>query len=116
MLPVEQCDKQDLVDMNDDVEEMERMIAGYLSFARGEGLEQAQPVDLSAMLRDVVAGAKRAGAEVTLDSPSGLMVLLRPDALRRAMTNSSRQCPAPRRETSPLSAHPQERNVEVLSR
>jgi two-component system osmolarity sensor histidine kinase EnvZ len=113
MLPVDQCDKQDLVDMNDDVEEMERMIAGYLSFARGEGLEQAQPVDLSAMLRDVVAGARRAGADVTLDTPGGLTVLLRPDALRRAMTNLVDNA---RRHAGriALSARPQERNVEVL--
>jgi two-component system osmolarity sensor histidine kinase EnvZ len=113
MLPVDQCDKQDLVDMNDDLEEMERMIAGYLSFARGEGLEQAQPVDLSAMLRDVVASARRAGADVTLDTPGGLTVLLRPDALRRAMTNLVDNA---RRHAGriALSARPQERNVEVL--
>ena len=34
---------QDVADMTSDVEEMERMIGGYLSFARGEGAEQAQP-------------------------------------------------------------------------
>ncbi len=113
MLPVEQCAKQDLVDMNDDVEEMERMIAGYLSFARGEGLEQAQPVDLSAMLRDVAAGARRAGADVTLETPGGLTVLLRPDALRRAMTNLVDNARRHARRIA-LSAQPQDRNVEVL--
>ncbi len=78
---------EDVADMTADVEEMERMIGGYLSFARGEGMEQAQPVDLSGMLGDVAAGARRAGADVAVEVPAGLTVLLRPDALRRALTN-----------------------------
>ncbi len=78
---------EDVADMTADVEEMERMIGGYLSFARGEGVEQAQPVDLSGLLGDVAAGARRAGAVVTVEVPAELTVLLRPDALRRAMTN-----------------------------
>ncbi len=57
--------------MTADVEEMERMIGGYLSFARGEGMEQAQPVDLSGMLGDVAAGARRAGADVAVEAPAG---------------------------------------------
>ena len=47
--------------MTADVEEMERMIGGYLAFARGEGTEQAEPVNLSAVLEEVAAGARRAG-------------------------------------------------------
>ena len=47
-------------DMTADVEEMERMISGYLAFARGEDAEQAQLVDLSAVLEEIVAGARRA--------------------------------------------------------
>ena len=50
--------------MSADVEEMERMIDGYLSFARGEGIEQARPTDLAVVLEEVAAGARRAGAEV----------------------------------------------------
>ena len=79
--------REDIADMTADVAEMDRMIGGYLSFARGEGAEQAQPVDLAAMLDEVAAGARRAGAEVTLEAPHGLVVNLRPDAARRAVTN-----------------------------
>ena len=53
--------------MTADVEEMERMIGGYLAFARGEGNEQAQPVDLTALLEEVASAARRAGASVELD-------------------------------------------------
>jgi two-component system osmolarity sensor histidine kinase EnvZ len=43
---------------------MERMIEGYLAFARGEGDEDPAPVDLSEILEDVAAGARRDNANV----------------------------------------------------
>ena len=46
MLPARDELRQDVAEMTDDVEEMERMIAAYLAFARGEGAEQAEPVEL----------------------------------------------------------------------
>ena len=48
MLPRTEELRQDVAEMTADVEEMERMIGGYLAFARGEGTEQArtgEPVD-----------------------------------------------------------------------
>ncbi len=87
MLPAEGPLAVDAAEMTADVEEMERMISGYLAFARGEQAEQAQPVDLPEMLEDVAASARRAGAAVTVDAPGPLTVQLRQDAVRRALTN-----------------------------
>jgi two-component system osmolarity sensor histidine kinase EnvZ len=87
MLPAREDLRDDVADMTADVEEMERMIRGYLAFARGEGSEQVRPVDLAQLLEDVAAAARRAGAEVTLEAPVELTVRLRPDAVRRAITN-----------------------------
>jgi two-component system osmolarity sensor histidine kinase EnvZ len=87
MLPARDELRDDVADMTADVEEMERMIRGYLAFARGEGSEQVRPVDLVQLLEDVAAAARRAGAEVTLEAPEELSVRLRPDAVRRAITN-----------------------------
>lgn len=87
MMPPRPELQQDVAEMTADVEEMERMISGYLSFARGEGSEQAEPVDLSAVLEDVAAGARRSGAAVEVDAPPSLMLLLRGNAMRRAITN-----------------------------
>ena len=100
-------------DMTADVSEMERMISGYLAFARGEGAEQAQPIDLTAMLEDVATAARRTGAQVDLDSPAGLTVNLRPDAARRAVTNLVENA---RRHASRvhLSVEPGGRTVSVL--
>jgi two-component system osmolarity sensor histidine kinase EnvZ len=86
MPPREELD-QDITEMTADVEEMERMIGGYLAFARGEGVEQAEPVNLSAVLEEVAAGARRSGAAVELDVPPALTLSLRADAVRRAITN-----------------------------
>jgi two-component system osmolarity sensor histidine kinase EnvZ len=77
----------DLAGMTEDVDEMERMISGYLAFARGEVSEPAQAVLLAGLLEEVAEGARRAGAKVTLDVPGGLTVQLRRDAARRAIAN-----------------------------
>jgi two-component system osmolarity sensor histidine kinase EnvZ len=87
MLPRTDELRQDVAEMTADVEEMDRMIGGYLAFARGEGIEQAEPVNLSSILDDVAAGARRAGTVLDLDVPPDLIVKLRGDAVRRAITN-----------------------------
>jgi two-component system osmolarity sensor histidine kinase EnvZ len=87
MMPANGDLRQEVTEMTADVEEMERMIGGYLAFARGEGAEQVRPTDLAAILEDVATGARRAGAEVSLDVPMTLVLPLRPDALRRAVMN-----------------------------
>ncbi|HEX5325150.1 MAG TPA: ATP-binding protein [Acetobacteraceae bacterium] len=87
MLPPRADQADDLAEITTDVEDMERMIEGYLAFARGEGAEQAEPANLSAILEEVAAGARRAGASVELDAPTELTLKLRVDAVRRAITN-----------------------------
>jgi two-component system osmolarity sensor histidine kinase EnvZ len=77
----------DIADMTADVEEMERMISGYLAFARGEGEEKTVLTDLSATLEEVVASARRSGSKIALHGPSDIVLPLRPDAMRRAITN-----------------------------
>jgi two-component system osmolarity sensor histidine kinase EnvZ len=87
MLPQDGPLKADIAEMSADVDEMERMIRGYLAFARGEGDEQATLTNLATVLEDVAASARRTGADVTLDVPGQLLLLLRPDAARRAIMN-----------------------------
>ena len=87
MLPRDEAWQADVTEMTDDVEEMERMIGAYLAFARGEGSEQAKPIDLSVMLTDVATAARRGGANIEVSVPETLTVSLRADAVRRAITN-----------------------------
>ncbi len=87
MLPKDEAWHDDVAEMTADVEEMERMIGGYLAFARGEGAEQAKPVDLATILNDVAAAARRAGAKIDVAMTETLIVPVRSDAIRRAVTN-----------------------------
>ncbi|HUM08845.1 MAG TPA: ATP-binding protein, partial [Acidocella sp.] len=82
-----QISPQDLADMTGDIEEMERLIGVYLNFARGEGSEQPAPTDIAALLDDICAAARRAGANISLDVPPGLTATIRAEAMRRALTN-----------------------------
>lgn len=83
MLP----DTSELAELKADVAEMEKMVEGYLAFARGEGTEQPEPADLGQLLRDVVANAAREGTEIELRAEGPMPVNIRPDALRRCLTN-----------------------------
>jgi two-component system osmolarity sensor histidine kinase EnvZ len=87
MLPLDGPCAAEAAEMTADLEEMERMISGYLAFARGEQAEQAEPVDLSAMLQEIASGARRAGATIQVDTPEPLTLALRQHAMRRAITN-----------------------------
>ncbi len=87
MLPRDAGTEEDIAALTQDVEEMERMVAAYLAFARGESLEQPRPQDLAALVQDVVANARRAGAEVAVAAPPALVLPLRADALRRCLGN-----------------------------
>jgi two-component system osmolarity sensor histidine kinase EnvZ len=87
MLPHDPAAEADVAAITQDVEEMERMVAAYLAFARGEGGEQPRAADLAEIVRDVAQKARRDGAEVAVDTPPALMLQLRPDALRRCLAN-----------------------------
>ncbi len=71
-----------------DVADMERMVEEYLAFARGEGGEEAAESDLDALVETVLAGARGGGKPVALvNRAPGLRPILRPNAVRRALTN-----------------------------
>ncbi len=80
-------DKPAAMELSADVAEMEQMVDEYLAFTRGEGTEQAVPVDLPALLEDIVETAQRNGNDVTLETKGRLDVTLRPSGFRRCLTN-----------------------------
>lgn len=72
--------KQDIVDM-------EHMINAYLDFAKGESGEQPVRTDLRQVLDRVVMGARRQGADITLEMARDISLQLRPLAFERCLTN-----------------------------
>ena len=85
MLPADA--QEDAAAMTQDVEEMERMVASYLAFARGEVLEEAEPTDLVALAREMASRSPAEGPAVTVEAPPSLTLPLRADALRRCLGN-----------------------------
>jgi two-component system osmolarity sensor histidine kinase EnvZ len=73
--------------MKRDLAEMEHMIDEYLAFARGEGGEVVETVSLRALIEEVSEGAARAGALVSIEADPGLIVAVRPNAFKRALSN-----------------------------
>jgi len=73
--------------MKRDVSEMEHMIDEYLAFARGEGAEAVESVRLRELIDQVSEGAVRAGAQVSVAADPDLMADVRPNALKRALSN-----------------------------
>lgn len=75
-----------------DVADMERLVDEFLAFARGDAMEEAEVVDVVALVQRVVENAQRAGQAVSLRGAEALDVArhearLRPAAVARALEN-----------------------------
>src|SRR5271154_2281877 len=64
-----------------DVDEMGRMLEGYLAFARGDASESTERIDVAEMLQDLRADSQRHGAEVSVETEGDLDIPVRPTAL-----------------------------------
>lgn len=76
----------DTVPAKKDIEEMERMLDGYLAFARGEEGEQPVQSDLAAIAREAVSAAG-ARSQLEFVAPATVPIRLRPLAIKRAISN-----------------------------
>ena len=74
-----------------DVAEMEHMLDEYLDFARGDSGEDAQSADLGDVVSEAAlaaASARAAGGDrLHLDTPSGITLAVKRNALKRCATN-----------------------------
>ncbi len=70
-----------------DVDEMSRMLEAYLAFVRGEAGEIPLATDIRALLEELKADAERLGHATELSVIGDPVVVVRPDAIRRVLTN-----------------------------
>ena len=79
----------EIKELEDDVHDMQKMIEGYLAFARGEGTETPIVTNLQKLIGEVVAAEKRDGSKInlTMNMPNPQQIEVRPQALKRAITN-----------------------------
>lgn len=78
-------------ELRHDVSEMERMLEGFLAFARGDGTEATTEVSAPDLVRRIVHDARRTGADITLalhdETPMDPLVPMREMAIGRAIAN-----------------------------
>jgi two-component system osmolarity sensor histidine kinase EnvZ len=74
-------------ELKSDVAEMERLVNLYLDFARGEGTETTVGTDIAQLIEDVATAAQRQGATLSLGRIDDVVLPVRPNALRRCLSN-----------------------------
>ncbi len=74
-------------DLKKDVTEMEHMLEAYLSFARGEGKEASEEVNLTALLEELVEKLKKNGQKIDFHQEGSVVCICRPNEILRAITN-----------------------------
>ena len=77
----------DVEALEKDIDEMTRMLEAYLSFARGDAGESAVPTDIRALLEELKQDAERQDHATELSIIGDPVVEVRPDAIRRLLTN-----------------------------
>ncbi|KAF0113767.1 MAG: two-component system OmpR family osmolarity sensor histidine kinase EnvZ [Rhodospirillaceae bacterium] len=78
---------EDIEALQEDVNEMERMIEGYLAFARGEGSESIQMVNLTALLTTLASRVRRQGGAIDLHVEREILLPVRANAMERCLSN-----------------------------
>lgn len=80
-------DSPEVAELKSDVAEMDKMLDEYLAFAQGEGTEKPVPIDVSALLDQIVSEAQREGKEIEFQAESDMTLTVRPNAFKRCVTN-----------------------------
>jgi two-component system osmolarity sensor histidine kinase EnvZ len=80
-------DSPEVEAMKKDIDEMSRMLEGYLAFARGDAGEQAEATDMSEFLEELRADAERDGHRATATFHGFPIVTVRPNAFKRCLGN-----------------------------
>jgi two-component system osmolarity sensor histidine kinase EnvZ len=80
-------DSPEVDGMRKDVDEMAGMLEAYLSFARGDSGEIAQPTDMEIALEDLRSDAERTGHTATVTFHGLPVVTVKPASFKRCIAN-----------------------------
>jgi len=80
-------DGPDAEALKQDVDDMNRMLDGYLAFARGDSDEETVATDIAAMLKEIGRQARVIGHETEVTFAGDPMVNVRPQAFKRCLDN-----------------------------
>ena len=79
-------DDASVAELKSDVAAMQRMVQGYLDFARGEGEEPERDIDIVLMVSELIS-SQRGGPPILSALPEHHVLPMRPDATRRCIGN-----------------------------
>tara|TARA_B100001123_G_C15325876_1_gene1029509 strand:- start:3286 stop:3954 length:669 start_codon:yes stop_codon:yes gene_type:complete len=74
-------------ELENNLREMELMVEEFLAFVGGEGTEDVVQSNLGSILSSVVRGAATSGGNVKLTIEDELILFMRPNAVKRCITN-----------------------------
>jgi two-component system osmolarity sensor histidine kinase EnvZ len=77
----------EVVSLSEDVDQMQKMLEGYLDFARGAGDEAPQRVVLLDFLHDLKNQFRHSSLKMTIDCPLGLKMPLKIQMFKRCLVN-----------------------------
>lgn len=78
---------KDIKELQADIDDMESMVAEYLNFAKGQDREPPQNVNIGDLIRNIAAKYREKHSNIHLKIPSGLVVKLSQQTIKRAFTN-----------------------------
>lgn len=82
------ADSQDKQDILSDIDEMEKMLNGYLSFVRGEGEETPVMVDICVLVQEIADKFSHGKSKLKVKlADEKVEIVAKEQALRRAITN-----------------------------
>jgi two-component system osmolarity sensor histidine kinase EnvZ len=77
----------DVAALKNDVDDMDRMLEGYLAFARGDSGEDAVPTDVAALLDGLAEEARISSHDAIVSFSGDPSVRLRPQSFKRCIAN-----------------------------
>ena len=78
---------EDIAALRNDVDDMDRMLEGYLAFARGDSGEAAAPTDIAAMLDSLAEAARVSGYDAIASFSGEPLITVRPQSFKRCIGN-----------------------------
>jgi two-component system, OmpR family, osmolarity sensor histidine kinase EnvZ len=77
----------EIADLENDIAEMDRMLEGYVAFARGDAGEVPRRIDIPTLMAEIESDIRRRGHAPQFSTSGGRAIIARYDAMKRAIGN-----------------------------
>lgn len=77
----------DIKDLQNDVEEMQRMVQGFLDFAKGVGQEELSQINIKDLLDSIFTGIRHLPLDITTSGDLDISIPVKVELFKRCMSN-----------------------------